>query len=113
MKKLLLEFPEGGYMLKQERRSEKCAIYTQTWGKNGSVVWEVVIPQIHTQAFTDGKWQPCEPYEGYPSPKQWGDQAWTFLDLESAIRTYRNIDQDGPQTLDVLRRNRRSSKPVG
>lgn len=112
MKQLPTEFTEKGYRYKQERRGDHCSLYRQQWHEEGSIAWEVVIPQIRKQTFLDGKWQPCEPYEGYPSTSQWGDQAWTFADIERAVAKFHEVNENRAQSINSRAKNA-SSGPGG
>ena len=96
MKELPEEFTYDGFRFSLRRRSERAAIYEQQWiGKDGkfqdgSISYEVIIPQITNRRFNREtmKFEGCEPYESYPASEQWGDYGWTHTDLESATRRY-------------------------
>jgi len=117
MKQLPEVFIHDGFEYKQVRRNEYAAIYRQHWLRSKTDrhdCYEVVIPQIGKKRRNPEtqKWEPCDPYEHYPSSAQWGDDGWTLTTEDRANQKFEEVVQKAISDREQSRRNRRKGERV-
>jgi hypothetical protein len=96
LKKAILEplptrFDCRGFHYSQIARNGMFAIYSQAWNgiKNPNIAYEVVRIEACPEQIMFGKLVPA--HEAFPSPEQWGSQAWTFTSEEKARAKFQDL----------------------
>jgi hypothetical protein len=84
-------FDSRGFHYSQIARNNMFAIYSQGWNgiKNPNIAYEVVRIQGCPEQIMFGKLVPA--HEAFPSPEQWGSQAWTFTSEEKARAKFQEL----------------------